>query len=77
MRIEGPDRYRLTFSSEAFTVLCARGTHRFSGLATSDVPKLYIASIKNKPVYVGMTKQSIRKRLRLGWSAKGESGYHG
>lgn len=40
-------------------------------------PKLYIASINNKPIYVGITKQSIRNRLRLGWSATGEGGYHG
>jgi hypothetical protein len=77
MQIEGPDRYKLTFSSEDFTVLCARGTNNFSGLATSDLPKLYVASIENKPVYVGMTKQSMRNRLRLGWRAKGQSGYHG
>jgi len=77
MEIQGPDRYQLTFTADAFTVLCPRGTDKFSGIATSNLPKLYIASIGNKPVYVGMTKQSIRSRLRLGWSAKGEGGYHG
>jgi hypothetical protein len=51
MRIEGPERYQLTFTSKTFTVLCAKGTNRFSGLATSDLPKLYIASIENTPVY--------------------------
>ena len=71
MRIQGPDRYQLTFTSEAFTVLCTKGTNKFSGLATSDLPKLYIASIDNKPIYVGITKQSVRNRLRLGWNAKG------
>jgi hypothetical protein len=77
MRIEGPERYQLEFTSEAFTVLCAKGTNRFSGMATSDLPKLYIASIDNKPIYVGITKQSVRNRLRYGWSAKGKGGYHG
>jgi hypothetical protein len=77
MKLQGPDRYRLTFTSEAFEVLCPKGTGKFSGMATSDLPKLYIISINNKPIYVGMTKQSIRNRLRLGWNAKGESGYHG
>jgi hypothetical protein len=77
MRIEGPERYQLTFTPEAFTVLCAKGTDKFSGLATSDLPKLYVVSIDNKPIYVGMTKQSIRSRLRLGWNAKGDSGYYG
>jgi hypothetical protein len=46
-------------------------------MATSGLPKLYIASISNKPIYVGITKQSLRDRLRIGWNAKGESGYHG
>jgi hypothetical protein len=41
------------------------------------LPKLYIASTDNKPIYVGITKQSIRNRLRLGWNAKGDSGYYG
>jgi hypothetical protein len=77
MRIEGPERYELTFTPAAFTVLCAKGTNKFSGLSTSDLPKLYVASIDNKPIYVGITKQSIRNRLRLGWNAKGDSGYYG
>jgi hypothetical protein len=77
MQLQGPDRYQLTFTPEAFTVLCPKGTDRFSGMATSELPKLYIASIDNKPIYVGITKQSIRNRLRLGWNANGESGYHG
>jgi hypothetical protein len=77
MKLNGPDCYQLTFTSEAFEVLCSKGTDRFSGLATSNLPKLYIASINDKPIYVGITKQSIRNRLRFGWNAKGESGYHG
>jgi hypothetical protein len=51
MRIEGPERHDLTFTSQAFTSLCAKGTNKFSGLSTSDLPKLYIASIENKPHY--------------------------
>jgi len=77
MRIEGPERYQLTFTPEVFTVLCAKGTNKFYGLATSDLPKLYIASIDSKPIYVGITKQGIRDRLWRGWNAKGASGYYG
>jgi hypothetical protein len=73
MRIVGPERYQLTFTSKTFTVLCEKGTERFSGRATSDLPN----SINNKPVYVGTTKQSVRNRLRYGWSAKGKGGYYG
>ena len=42
MRIEGPERYQLTFGPESFTVLCAKGTDKFSGLAMLKLPKLYV-----------------------------------
>lgn len=77
MKISGPDRYQLEFDANAFTVLCSKGTARFSGIATSSKPKLYIASVEEWPIYVGVTKQSMRSRLRIGWSADGTGGYHG
>jgi hypothetical protein len=78
MHISGPERYKLNFDSTNFQVTCERGTPRFSGIATSKKPKLYIVSADDKPpFYVGVTKQSLRNRLRLGWKAKGESGYYG
>jgi hypothetical protein len=77
MRIEGPERYRLTFTPDSFTVLCSKGSNKFSGIATLKLPKLYIVSVGGKPIYVGTTKQVIRNRLRLGWAATGESGYYG
>jgi hypothetical protein len=58
-------------------VRCRKGTPKFSGIATSKKPKLYIVSFDEKPIYVGVTKQSIRTRLRLGWNANGDSGYYG
>lgn len=77
MLTRGPDRYKLTFDAESFAVLCAKGTAKFSGIATSKKPKLYIASVNEKPVYVGVTQQSIRNRLRFGWKAAGAGGYYG
>lgn len=77
MRITGPERYKLTFDATAFKVTCAKGTPKFSGISTSNKPKLYIASVDEKPIYVGVTKQSIRNRLRFGWNAIGEGGYYG
>jgi len=77
MRITGPDRYRLTFDAKAFVATCQTGTPKFSGIATSKKPKLYIVSVGEKPIYVGITRQPIRNRLRLGWNAKGQSGYYG
>lgn len=70
-------RYRLTFDATRFSILCPRGTDRFSGMATSPLPKLYVVSVAEHPIYVGITKQSLRKRLRLGWAAAGKGGYYG
>lgn len=77
MRVTGPQRYKLTFNATAFVVECEKGTASFSGIATSTKPKLYIASVDERPIYVGVTRQSIRNRLRFGWSAAGEGGYYG
>lgn len=77
MRIIGPERYELSYTPETFTVLCSKGTSRFSGIATSQKPKLYIASVDEKPIYVGITKQRMQQRLRYGWKAAGKRGYYG
>ncbi|MEI4481163.1 MULTISPECIES: hypothetical protein [unclassified Phyllobacterium] len=77
MQIIGPERYALTYTPKDFAILCSNGTSQFSGIAISTMPKLYIASIAGKPVYVGITKQRLQKRLRFGWKAAGKGGYHG
>lgn len=77
MKISGPERYALSVTPTSYEVTCERRTSTFSGLATSRKPKLYVVSVDQKPIYVGVTKQPIRNRLRLGWSAKGETGYYG
>src|SRR5262245_12399632 len=77
MRLSGPDRYELTITPTSFVVRCPKGTPRFSGGATSGKPKLYVVSVKNIPIYVGITKQSMSTRLRLGRTAEGAHGYHG
>ena len=74
MIIDGPERYKLTFNSSTFSVTCASGTYKFSGNATSRKHKLYIVSVDDRPIYVGVTKQPIRNRLRLGWNAEGKGG---
>jgi hypothetical protein len=77
MKIVGPERYKLTFDSQRFASVCEKGTSNFSGIATKKFPKLYIASSGEEPIYVGVTRQPIRNRLRLGWNSKGETGYYG
>src|ERR1700756_1052555 len=43
----------------------------------SPLLKLYIVSVEAKPIYVGVTRQSMRSRFRMGFKATGESGYYG
>ena len=77
MKIEGPETYELSIIPKSFTVLCKNRTNRFSGLAINDRPKLYIVSVESKPIYVGLTRQAVRSRLRYGMKANGKNGYHG
>lgn len=77
MKITGPETYSLTCTASTFAVTCERGTPKFSKLASSRVPKLYAICAERKPIYIGITKQPIRSRLRYGFSADGRTGYYG
>jgi len=77
MKLIGPEHYRLTFNSKAFRVANREGTDRFTRLATSKLPKLYVVSKNRELVYVGITRQRMRNRLRYGFTAAGRGGYHG
>ena len=77
MKLIGPERYKLSFDQKTFTVACSKGTPKFSRLTCSKVPKLYVVSVDGNPVYVGITKQAMRTRLRFGFTAAGRGGYHG
>ena len=43
----------------------------------SKLPKLYLVRFEGKVIYIGITSQSMRNRLRYGLQAKGAGGYHG
>ena len=80
MQVEGPDRFTLSINpgdSPPFEVRDANGATKFSGRAASRLPKLYVVTAGALPIYVGITRQSMRARLRYGWSASGQGGYHG
>ncbi len=77
MNLIGPFTYELSFDALKFSVRCPAGTAKFSGAVCSRLPKLYVVSLNAWPIYIGVTKQPIRNRLRLGWSATGANGYHG
>ncbi|MCW3124829.1 MAG: hypothetical protein JWO03_487 [Bacteroidetes bacterium] len=39
--------------------------------------KIYIVTSKDKVLYIGTTKDSVKSRLRSGLNASGQNGYHG
>jgi len=73
----GPDRFQLTFDAHSVSVASISGQPHFTGRAAAPSPKLYVVSAQARPFYVGVTKQPMRNRLRLGWNADGSSGYYG
>ena len=77
MEINGPERYSLILNSESFSVRGPNGISKFVELAASYKPKLYVVSVNENPIYIGITKQPIRKRLNYGWTAGGHAGYWG
>jgi hypothetical protein len=81
VNIEGPDRFRITIHSDRvpapFEIAGPDGQRGFAGRATTAVPKLYVVSVDETPIYVGITRQRMQARLRIGWPQKPQHGYHG
>jgi hypothetical protein len=77
LRLEGPDGFELTFNAAKCAVAHPNGARTFTGRCARSWPKLYVIVAETQPIYVGITRQSIRSRFRLGWSADGSTGYHG
>src|SRR5713226_4785295 len=77
VKLIGPDRYTLKFNAKTFQVYSASGAQKLSPQAQARRPKLYVVARRGRPVYVGITNQPIRARLRLGWTADGIHGYYG
>jgi hypothetical protein len=36
-----------------------------------------VVSVDDQPIYVGITRQRMQARLRIGWPATAQHGYHG
>ena len=79
MKLEGPVRYRIAILPEPglFEITDTNGNIKLPAQTRSSLPKLYVVTADEAPIYVGVTRQSIRSRLRFGFTAKGEHGYHG
>lgn len=76
MKAEDPIRYKLTVG-ERYRVVSPCGRPHFVHPVTIPSPKVYVVSCDNQILYVGSTCQPIASRLYGGFTAKGESGYHG
>jgi len=74
------NKYKINISVPKFECIEANGKQG-EGFVYPDIsdnlPKLYIIKRGKEIYYVGITIQDIRKRLRQGFSAQGEHGYHG
>ena len=72
--------YKIRISDLKAECVEANGEHG-KGFLYPDIsdklPKLYVVKRDKEVYYVGITRQDIRKRLRYGFSARGEHGYHG
>ena len=77
MLLIGPDSFQLRFNATTYRIIHPNGARTFSGRACSLKPKLYVVTAAGSPVYVGVTRQRLNSRLRLGWSANGQNGYYG
>ena len=78
MPLSGPFTYQIKFTPNEITeVKSPNGDSRFSGDASRPVPKLYVVSDGEKPIYVGQTKQRIGARMRSGFRSDGSNGYYG
>ena len=76
--LSGPFTYDITFKPESITgVEGPDGVTYFSGPASRPVPKLYVVSHKQRPIYVGVTKQRLGDRMRQGLQSDGDHGYYG
>ena len=77
MTLVGPETFALQLTPERCTVTYPNGARSFTGRATSGVPKLYVVTTEDGVEYVGVTRQPLSRRIRMGWTARGASGYYG
>ncbi len=77
MRLDGPYSYTINLQDRNYSVLSRDGEPHFTNPATSRRPKLYLLFKDSVFIYVGVTKQSLGTRIRIGMQANGKHGYHG
>lgn len=82
MPVVGPSIYQISFTPDGITGVESRDDglirSNFRGQDAQPGAKLYVVSNGNRPLYVGRTKQPIRRRLNKGFQAddgRGGRGY--
>ena len=72
--------YKIKITGSKFQCIEAngeKGTKFLRPDSLNKLPKLYVVKNGKEFYYVGITTQNIKERLRQGFNAKGEHGYHG
>lgn len=78
MKLSDPSNHVLRVINGRLDVTGPDGDDHFVFPATArKKPKLYVVSVRDRPVYVGVTTQPMTARLRGGMTATGAHGYHG
>jgi Uri superfamily endonuclease len=77
MRLDGPYSYIISLNNGAYSVSSEKGEPHFTDPATSRKPKLYLLFRDSVFIYIGVTKQPLGTRIRMGMQADGKHGYHG
>jgi hypothetical protein len=80
MEVKNYQRYRIILKDKKIESIEMNGK-KVKGflqpVTKKKIPKLYVVKSKSEVIYVGVTSQSIRNRLRYGLTAQGEGGYYG
>ena len=80
MSIASLNRYEIKVSKTNYKCVSVNGNtteHFITPDTKAGTQKLYVLKNGNEIYYVGVTSLSMSSRLRIGYRAKGEHGYHG
>ncbi len=80
MKTNNYNRYKIKLSENDYKCLSVNGKsidHFVAPDTKTGTQKLYVLKNDNEIYYVGVTSQSMSSRLRIGYRANGEQGYHG
>jgi len=78
--ISSVNRYEVKVSKTDYKCISVNGKttdHFIAPDTKAGIQKLYVLKSGNVIYYIGVTSLSMSSRLRIGYRAKGEQGYHG